>query len=214
VLSLSLPHDVLLVLSRSALGLPVKVERLDPIMELSTKSKGESIDIRGQKTPSCIRIISDTKVRRDSNYNTPSNSPSQSLLLYPPMHPYLVERVSIMDFPRRLATIYCSRNELSSIDLAVVKHHRMEFLLIVFDGNVIFELPPCKSSSSTLATRNLEGMDKHYDGHPWYKLVTTNIHKTNQLKFHESYYAGHLTYENPKCDYLKRASRKNETKWT
>jgi len=83
-----------------------------------------------------------------------------------------------------------------------------------FDGNVIFELPLCRSFSTLSAAQNLEDMDKCYDGLPWCKLVTTTIYNTNQLKFYKSYCTKHLACENPKCDYLKRASRKNEIEWT
>jgi hypothetical protein len=95
-----------------------------------------------------------------------------------------------------------------------MKHHRVQFLPPVFNGDVIFELPPCRSSSSSSAAKNLEGMDKRYDGHPWCKLVTTNIHNSDNLKFRKSYCNGHLACLNPECDYLKRASKRNKTEWT
>jgi len=72
----------------------------------------------------------------------------------------------------RLAGMHRSRNELSTMDLASMNHHRVQYLPPVFNGNVIFELPPCRSSSTSSAARNLEGMDKRYNGHPWCKLVT------------------------------------------
>jgi len=85
-----------------------------------------------------------------------------------------------------------SRNELSAMDLSSTKHHRVQYLPPVFDGDVIFELPPVHSSSSSSTTKNLEEMDKQYDGHPWCKLMTTNIHNLDNLKFRKSYCAGHL----------------------
>jgi len=84
----------------------------------------------------------------------------------------------------------------------------------VFNGDVIFELPPCRSASSSSGARNLEGMDKRYDGHPWCKLVTTNIHNSDNLKFCKSYCARHLACESPNCDYINRASKKNEIEWS
>jgi len=98
------------------------------------------------------------------------------------------------------------------MDLKTIKHHHVLFLPIVFDGDAIFELPLCRSSSST--AQNLEGMDKQYDKHLWCKLVTTNINNSNNLMFHESYYASHLACKNPDSDYLKRASKKNEIEWS
>ena len=95
-----------------------------------------------------------------------------------------------------------------------MKHKTVPFLPPLFDKDVIFELPPYGPSSSTSGTRNLEGMDKRYDGHPWCKLVTTNIHNSDNLKFRKSYCAGHLVCENSQCEYLKRASKKNEVEWS
>ena len=107
-----------------------------------------------------------------------------------------------------------SRNELSTMDPSIVKHEMVPFLPPVFDGDVIFELSPCGPSSSASRAKNLEGMDKRYDGHPWCKLVTTNIHNSDNLKFCKSYCAGHIVCENANCEYLKRASKQNETEWS
>ena len=95
-----------------------------------------------------------------------------------------------------------------------MKHETVPFLLPAFDGDVIFELPPCGPSSSTSGAKDLEGMDKRYDGHPWCKLVTTNIHNSDNLKFRKSYCAGHLVCENANCEYLKRTSKKNKIEWS
>ena len=103
------------------------------------------------------------------------------------------------------------QNELSAMDLNIVKKPRVPFLPVVYSGDVIFELPPYHSSLSSLAARNLEGMDKRYDGHPWCKVLTTNIYNVDNLKFCKSYCVGHLVCENPNCDYLNRASKKNDT---
>ena len=95
-----------------------------------------------------------------------------------------------------------------------MKLETVPFLPPVFDCDVIFELPPCGPSSSASGAKNLEGMDKRYDGHPWCKLVTTNIHNSDNLKFGKSYCAGHLICENAQCEYLKRASMQNGIEWS
>ena len=119
-----------------------------------------------------------------------------------------------MDCLLHLASMHRSQNELSTMDLSTMKHETVPFLPPVFNGDVIFELPPCGPSSSASGVRNLEGMDKRYDAHPWCKLVTTNIHNSDNLKFRKSYCAGHLVCENAHCEYLKRASKKNEIEWS
>ena len=100
------------------------------------------------------------------------------------------------------------------MDLRTLRHQKVEFLPPVYDGDGIFELPPCRASSSSSAAKNLEEMDKRSDGHPWCKLVTTNIHNSNNLKFRKSFCAGHLICENSNCEYVTKAARKNETEWS
>ena len=69
-----------------------------------------------------------------------------------------------MDCLLRLASMHHSQNELSTMDLSTMKHELIPFLPPAFDRDVIFELPPCGPSSSASGARNLEGMDKCYDG--------------------------------------------------
>jgi hypothetical protein len=64
-------------------------------------------------------------------------------------------------------------------------------LLITFNGDVFFELPP-----HVLSTMNkplqMQGMDKKYDGHPWCKVITTNIKNSFELNFKKTHCLGHL----------------------
>lgn len=214
VVSPSPPRDVSPSLRSTAMLRTVKIEKLDTIIELSSESEGEYATLSLHKIACGNQTTSNQMAFVHSVSNTPSNSPTQSFLNRPPFHPTPVDRVSIMESLRRFIGVHRCRNELSTMDLDTVEHHRVQFLPPVFDGDVIFELPPCPSSSSSSSARNLQGMDKRYDGHPWCKLVTTNIHNSDNLKFRKSYCAGHLSCENIECDYLKRASKKNETEWT
>ena len=100
------------------------------------------------------------------------------------------------------------------MDLGALTHQQVEFLPPAYDGDAIFELSLCRPSSSSSATKNLEGMNKRCDGHPWCKLVTTNIHSSDKLKFRKSFCASHLICENIECEYFTRAARRNETEWS
>ena len=100
------------------------------------------------------------------------------------------------------------------MDLRTLTYQEVEFLPPAYDKDAIFELPPCRALSSSSVARNLEGMDKCSDGHPWCKLVTTNIHNSDNLKFRKSFCAGHLICDNSECEYVTRAGRKNETEWS
>ena len=208
------PREALRVPHTSAVLPVVKVERLDPIVELSSKSEGESSNVNGQKRNSSVRIPSGHPDIVKSLSTTLSRTPCHSSLSVPPIETHVPPRPNIMDCLLRLPSMHRSRNELSTMDLSTMKHETVLFLPPVFDGDIIFELPPCGPSSSASGAKNLEGMDKRYDGHPWCKLVTTNIHNSDNLKFCKSYCAGHLVCENAYCEYLKRASKKNELEWS
>ena len=209
------PHREALRLPHTSAVLPVvKVERLDPIIELSSKSEGESSNVNGQKRSSSVRMASGQLDIVKSMSTTPSRMPCHSSLSVPPIETHVLPRPSIMDCLLRLVSMHQSRNELSTMDLSTMKHKTVPFLPLVFDGDVIFELPPCGPSSSASGAKNLEGMEKRYDGHPWCKLVTTNIHNSDNLKFRKLYYTGHLVCENANYEYLKRASKQNEIEWS
>ena len=208
------PTEALRVPHTSAVLPVVKVERLDPIIELSSKSEGQSSNVNGQKRSSSVWMASGQPDIVKSMSTTPSRRHCDSSLSVPPIETHVLVRASIMECLLHLASMHRSQNELSTIDLSTMKHETVPFLPLVFNGDVIFELPPCGPSSSASGVKNLEGMNKRYDGHPWCKLVTTNIHNSDNLKFCKSYCASHLVCENENCEYLKRASKQNETEWS
>ena len=204
------PREALRVPHTSAVLLVVKVERLDLIIEFSSKSEEESPNVNGQKQSSSIRMASGQPDIVKSMSTTQSRMPCHSSLSTPPTDARVLPRLSIMDYLLRLASMHRSRNELSTMDLSTIKYETVPFLPPVFDGDVIFELPPSGPFSSASGAKNLEGMDKRYDGHPWCKLVTTNIRdNSDNLKFRKSYCVGHLI-----CEYLERASKRNEIEWS
>ena len=192
----------------------VKVERLDPVIELSSESEGGSPNVNGQKQSCPARMASSQADIVKSLSTTPSQRHSHSSLSVPLIQTHILPKASIIECLLQLASMRRSLNELSTMDLSTVKHETIPCLPPVFDGDVIFEFPPCGPSSSASEAKNLEGMDKRYDGHPWCKLVTTNIHNPDNLKFRKSYCTGHLVCENANCEYLKRASKQNETEWS
>ena len=208
------PREALRAPPTSAVLPIVKVERLNPIIELSSEFERESPNVNGRKRGSSIQMPCRDPETVKSMSTTPSVTPCHSSLAVLPIETHVLPRPSIMDCLLRLASMHRSRNELSTMDLSTMKHEMVPLLPPVFDRDVIFELLPCGLPSSASEAKNLEGMDKRYDGHPWCKLVTTNIHKSDNLKFRKSYCTGHLICENANCEYLKRASKKNEIEWS
>ena len=163
----------------------VKVEKLDTIIELSSESKGESPTLIPTLKLGPLQRGSEENNPGPSAWTTPYSTRLQPSISYSQLHRIPINHRSIMECLKGLSNLHHSRNELSTMDLGTLTHQQMEFLPPAYDGDAIFELPLCRPSSSSLAAKNLEGMDKHSDGHPWCKLVTTNIHNSDNLKFHK-----------------------------
>jgi hypothetical protein len=66
---------------------------------------------------------------------------------------------------RKLHACKGSRNALKGLDYDVIKLLRVDFLPLVFNGNVVFELPPVGSSVKNMQAKLMVGMDKQHDGH-------------------------------------------------
>ncbi len=61
-------------------------------------------------------------------------------------------------------------NELWTLDYDNILLQKVQFLLITFDGDILFELSPIHSN-----VHNPSRMDKKYNGHAWCRLVIINI---------------------------------------
>ncbi len=65
--------------------------------------------------------------------------------------------------------------ELRNLDYDKIPLQKVQFLLIAFDGNVLFKLPPV--FSTTYRALQMQGMDRKYDGHTRCKVIIINIKK-------------------------------------
>jgi hypothetical protein len=70
-----------------------------------------------------------------------------------------------VDCLRKLHASKGSGNTLKGLDYDVVKLLTMDFLPPVFNGDVVFELPPMGSSVGNSQAKLIVGMDKRHDGH-------------------------------------------------
>jgi hypothetical protein len=57
-------------------------------------------------------------------------------------------------------------------------------------------------------------MDKRFNGHTWYRTITSNIHNIEGLTFRKSSCAGQLVCNNQSCDFFTKTSKRNETEWS
>jgi hypothetical protein len=81
-------------------------------------------------------------------------------------------------------------NELQTLDYDKILLQKIQFLLIIFDGDILFELLLILSTAHNPS--QMQGMDKKYDGHAWCKLVTTNIKNSFRFSFRKACCLGHL----------------------
>jgi hypothetical protein len=123
---------------------------------------------------------------------------------------------SIIPCLRKLSHTKGSRNPFKRLNYDSTPVHQVMFVPPLFNGDVIFELPPLGGSSSHCQAKLLSGMEKRYDGHVWSNTHTTNIKNDDGLTFRLSSCVGHLRCDNSNCDYLTRKHRVagvNETEW-
>ena len=189
---------------------PVKEEDAQPVIDLSSDSEDVPKEVKPHPKPPFHGGSSKSLSIKQTEVETPQTAFGVNSNL---AHAFTPNCDSIVDSLKRLSGVHRSRNELSNLNFMATKVQRVNFLPPTYNGDVIFELPPRHRATSSGA-RNLEGMDKRYDGHPWCKVVTTNIHNNDHLKFRNSSCAGYLACVNPTCDYLKRACIRNESEWS
>jgi hypothetical protein len=94
------------------------------------------------------------------------------------------------------------------IDYDKIAYHKVQYLPPLYNGNVIFELPPSHVSTST-SKNAMDGMDKRLDGYTWCRTITSNIHNSQGLTFRKSLCVGQLV-----CDFFARSAKRNETEWS
>jgi hypothetical protein len=137
--------------------------------------------------------------------DVPNESPtctSQTVL-----QPGLQSQSSILDCLKRLRFTKGSRNALKKVDYDTVQHLKVDYLLPIFNGDVVFEFPSIRSLSACSQAKLMVGMDKRYDGHVWTRTSTSHIKSDMGLTFRSASCVGHLRCDNQDCEYLSRVHR-------
>ena len=185
----------------------VKIEPgLNTIFELSDDSDG---DVEVLKSNSEVRPSLCTEaVRKEITPPvSPSSHPGQAKVVASP-------GLSIIHSLMRLGARKRSKSVLSRINFDAIRLQQVDYLPPRYDGDVIFEFPPVGDHGQITKAKQLQGMDRRYDGHAWYRTITSNIQNDLKLLFCTSSCLGHLRCDNPACDYLQRdhkSSKVNET---
>jgi hypothetical protein len=139
----------------------------------------------------------------------PWNLPSQDVPNKSPagtnrsvLQPGLQSPISVLDYLKRLRATQGSRNALKKVDYENVKHLKVDYLPLVFNGDVIFEFPSIRSSSISFQAGLMVGMDKRQDGHVWTRTSASHIKNDMGLTLCSASYVGHLRRDNQDCKYL------------
>jgi hypothetical protein len=121
-----------------------------------------------------------------------------------------------VDCLKRLRATKGFRNALKKVDNDNVKHLKVDYLPPVFNGDVVFEFPSIRSSSTSSHAKFMVDMDKRHDGHVWIRTSTSHIKIDMELTFRTASCVGHLRCNNQNCEYLScvhRTSLLNEMEW-
>jgi hypothetical protein len=139
-----------------------------------TVQLSHAMRMKVEQAEELITILSD-----DSDGNSPPvalpmtspllNSPlpesgqkSPSPLSHPPPSVCHQNCLSVVDSLRRIRASKGVRNVFKTLDFDTLGIQRVKFLPLMFNGDVLFELPPVDTSGPF---HMMHGMDKHHDGH-------------------------------------------------
>ena len=179
--------------------LKVKIEPIDKLITIlsSDSSDNDADDI----------------VFTDSSFLHVPQVPGPSCSSKPPLHPDFFEIPSIVDLLKTLTHTPGCKNEIRNLNFSTLEVRRVKYLPPIFDGLLIFELPPLSTTADVKIGRLLDGMDKKYDGHVWCKTKTTNIKNDIGLTFRRAVCVGHIQCQNDVCSFFIRSSKRNDTEW-
>jgi hypothetical protein len=107
-------------------------------------------------------------------------------------HPPLGSIQYVVSYLRAMVLLGQTSNEVWTLDYDNIPLWKVQFLSIIFYGDVLFELLPIHSNIHNPS--QMQGMDKKYDGHAWCKLFTMNIKKSFGFSFRKACCLGHLYY--------------------
>jgi hypothetical protein len=144
--------------------------------------------------------------------NSPLSESSQRspiLLSHQPLHNSQQKYLSVIDSLKRIWASKGVRNVFKTLDFDSPDIQSVQFLPPIFNGNVLFELPPVDTSGPF---HMMHGMDKHHDGHAWTKTVTSNIKNDMSLTFRTSTCISHIRCHNQDCEYTSRIHRTSPIK--
>jgi hypothetical protein len=97
---------------------------------------------------------------------------------------------NVVDLLKAMSLTLHTRYESKSLNYNAIIIEFVNYLPIKFNGDILFELPHVRRLLGH--AKQLQGMDRKYDGHVWCKLQTNNIKNLFGLGFRMMKCLGHL----------------------
>ena len=108
-------------------------------------------------------MLTKTPSQTSPSFDPPVESPV--CLSNTSSQPGLKQLSSVLYCLRKLHASKGSRNALKGLNYDTIRLFRVDFLLPVFNGDVVFELFPIGSSIGNLQAKLMVGMDMRHDRH-------------------------------------------------
>ncbi len=105
----------------------------------------------------------------------------------------------------------CATLEFKELNYNTLWIKNVPSIISTFDVDILFEFPFIDNPHGHFGY--MQGMDKKYNGHSWWKVKTTNIMNDFNLVFHKIRCLGHLQFRNKLCNYFILNGSPNEIAW-
>ncbi len=100
-------------------------------------------------------------------------------------------------------------NKLRNLDYDKIPFEKNHFLLIAFDGDVLFELLLFFLNVHN-PSQMAQGMNRKYDGHACCKVIITNIKNSFRFNLRKVCFLGHLHCVQDDCENFVHFGSHNE----
>jgi hypothetical protein len=131
-----------------------------------------------------------------------------------PLHldvPQVIPFTRVVDSLKSMSLTLHASFKLKSLNYDTITIEFVNCFPTKFNGDSLFELPHVRHPLGHSA--QLQGMDRKYNGHAWYKLQTNNINNVFGLGFQMTKCLGHLYCQNDSCLLFQQSSSCNEVSW-
>jgi hypothetical protein len=125
--------------------------------------------------------------------------------------PQVVASSNVVDLLKAMSLTLHDWSKLKSLDYGAIRIEFVNCLPITFNGDILFEFSLIRYRLGHF--RQLQGMDKKFNGHVWCKLQTGNINNSFGSGFRMTKCLGHLCFKMIIVLYFNVFSMHNKFSW-